>query len=173
MLQSIQMRSKSRIILFSREVHSGKTTELLELLEHKVGIGGILCPNKNGRKHAMFLPERKTYPLESNGEKSSIKVGNYILDKTILKKISDYLAQMKPHDFGLIVVDEIGKLELKNEGYEPGLSRLIQNFHKEQPSCSLILVVRDSLLLQVIEKYKLENYEVAGNIRDVSNFIFG
>ena len=51
---------------------------------------------------------------------------------------------MKPHDFGLIVVDEIGKLELKNEGYEPGLSRLIQNFHKQQSGCRLILVVRFS-----------------------------
>ena len=58
-----------------------------------------------------------------------------------------------------VIIDELGKLELKNKGLHEAANLLIPNFidHKEK---HLILVIRDTLLEDTIEHYGISNYQI-------------
>jgi len=56
------------------------------------------------------------------------------------------------------IVDEIGKLELKDQGLEPELYKLLHS--QSLVNTILILVVRDYLLEAVIRKYGLNTAEL-------------
>ncbi len=58
-----------------------------------------------------------------------------------------------------LVIDEVGKLEMIDQGYEPMVSIAVDKFKKEN-SFDLILVVRESLVDDVIKKYGLADYVI-------------
>ena len=60
----------------------------------------------------------------------------------------------------LIIIDEIGPLEMNNYGFEPELSSFIEKFKAINSSQLLIIVVRNTILNAAIEKYKLEDAAV-------------
>jgi hypothetical protein len=64
----------------------------------------------------------------------------------------------------------VGKLELAGAGFEPALSTCIAAMHN-QTEKTLILVVRDTLLDQVIAKYKLHNCLII-NQKDLADVNF-
>jgi len=59
--------------------------------------------------------------------------------------------------FWFLIIDEIGRLELnQNKGLEPALGVVINKFINKEVSGNLILVIRDYLLEECIEKYQLQ-----------------
>jgi nucleoside-triphosphatase THEP1 len=58
-----------------------------------------------------------------------------------------------------LILDELGKLELKNQGLHEAAKELIPQF-KNSAHSHLILVIRDSLLEALIQKYKISHYTV-------------
>ncbi|MBK9151541.1 MAG: hypothetical protein IPM26_11285 [Saprospiraceae bacterium] len=67
----------------------------------------------------------------------------------------------------IIVVDEVGKLEMRDEGFHPLVLELLNVLKPEQ---MLFLVVRDYLLEEVIEKYSLQDAVVCTKKNLISEF---
>ncbi len=146
-----------KIILFSGPVHSGKTTELQSFISDK-NCDGIIAPIKGGNRYIQRIKTGETKMLDTEDEKS-IHIGKYKFSKETFEWAKTQIRESLLNKIEYLVIDEIGKLELKNEGYEPVLSYAIKHF-KEQDIFSLVLVVRESLVDNVVEKYGLNFFEI-------------
>ena len=63
-------------------------------------------------------------------------------------------------DFDWVIVDEIGKLELKGEGLEPAAAEVIEYYKTGRAKGRLLLVVRDELVEQAVKHYGLVEYRI-------------
>ena len=65
------------------------------------------------------------------------------------------------HNPEVIVIDEIGPMELRGEGFDQILKEILE---KRNGTQTVLLVVRDGLAEEVKEKYKIENRIVIGSV---------
>lgn len=149
-----------KVILFSGPIHSGKTTRLQKFIADK-NCDGIIAPVKDGKRYIQRIKTGEIKSLETTSD-DSIIIGKYKFSKEVFSWAKEQITKSFENKIDYLVIDEIGKLELKDEGYEPELSKVINQF-KVQNNFDLVLVVRDSLVDEVIRKYKLKecNYEFA------------
>ena len=160
-----------KVVIFTGKVHSGKSTALEILAGGRQDITGVLCPEIHGKKSIIFLPERHHHLLEVDANSlCAITVGNYVLDGQLLQKVSQFISEISVDKWRLIVIDEVGKLELENRGYEPGLSALIHAFQQYASDAILLLVVRDTLVDRVVTKYVLNAPNIVSNAEDLQAF---
>jgi molybdopterin-guanine dinucleotide biosynthesis protein A len=140
------------IHILTAPIGSGKSTLLLKWLKSNPSIEahGFLSihdRNLNQPRKLLLLPETTLIPFES--EKGEIHVGKFkFLAAAFLQGIQQ-LKRANPQS--TIVIDEIGKLEIQDLGFEPDLSSLMTDFKFE----TLIVVVRLGLLADVMQKYPL------------------
>lgn len=148
--------SNHKIIILTGPIHSGKTSALTAYIKKFEQVEGVLCPDIENTRHVHFLNTsiQKKIQIDENFEKK-ITIGKYHFDADVMTEISSYLESINIETADLIVVDEIGKLELKDEGFEPGLSALIKNFKTSTSNTKLLVVVRDYLVEEVMDKYDL------------------
>lgn len=157
----------SKIILFTGPIHTGKTSKLEIFLTDKVNVAGLLCPDIDGWRHIRFLSNNVQKPLQVIEDyEEKITIGKYHFDAKIMMEASDYLSKLAVAANDYIIIDEIGKLELIDKGFEPGLSKLITNFKEAKKKPLLILVVRDYLLDEVIQKYGLNDPNIVFELSD-------
>jgi len=149
-----------KIILFSGPIHSGKTTRLQKFIEGK-NCDGILAPIIEGKRNIKRIKTGEIKPLETESE-DSIVIGKYKFSKEAFEWAKQQIKESLHIEVDYIVIDEVGKLEMIDQGYEPMVSITVDKFKKEN-SFDLILVVRESLVEEVIKKYGLSecNYEFA------------
>jgi len=155
------------IYIFSREIRSGKTTELMQAFAANKGVAGVLMPDVNGLRHVFELASKNTYPVqlsENSPEKGSIKVGRFSFSQLAFQHAEQSILKSLETSPEWVIVDEIGKLELDNSGFHQAVHACLEAC-KQQVCKQLVLVVRDSLLVPVIEKYHLQEAMV---IQDLS-----
>jgi nucleoside-triphosphatase THEP1 len=145
----------SSVYLLTGEIKSGKTTRLQKWAANN-NTDGILAPVIDGKRHLTRIRSGETKLLEYTGEDKTIeltKIGNYNFLTSVFewgrKEMYDSFLE-KPE---WLIVDEIGPLELRGEGLEPVVSKILnENINSEM---NILLVVRKSLLETVIEHYGL------------------
>ena len=99
-------------------------------------------------------------------KKNSFALGNFIFrhsaftwaNKRLMSTISNSNIQT-------IIIDEYGPLEFREEGFEPLVSNLIKTVRSNEGR-SLIVLIRESLLQKLVEKFHLSEEEV--NIKKVN-----
>lgn len=127
-----------------------------------ITIDGILTPDIDESRKLIFLDTEEEIPLEVEetyrGE--VIRVGRYIFSQQSFEIAKKKIESLHNSQSRLIIIDEIGTLEVNNLGFEPSLSAYIDYFKTNVEHSQLILVVRDTLLSKVIEKYNLDNAQV-------------
>lgn len=146
-----------KIILFSGPIHSGKTTRLQKFIADK-NCDGIVAPLNDGKRYIQRIKTGEIKPLETESE-DAIVIGKYKFSKHVFDWSRKQLQESLKSKIDFLVIDEIGKLELKDEGYEPILSTVVEQF-KNQEDFDLVLVVRESLLQRVIQKYGFSDTEI-------------
>jgi nucleoside-triphosphatase THEP1/molybdopterin converting factor small subunit len=138
----------ARIHILTGPVDSGKTTFLRGVL-----IGGAPTRPISGYLSLRVLGERETEGydlldladgserpfLRRNGEPSWPSVGPYFLIPETLFLAERIIRESSP--VGLLVVDEIGPLEMSGGGVWPALSAVLKEGERD-----IVLVVRDGLL---------------------------
>jgi len=146
----------TNIFIYTGEKGVGKSTFLSENFLRKPDVCGILQPRLNGKKYLVDIVsgEKKKLELaEQIGDKKVLRIGNYVFsEETFLwgkQKLSEAIASVNK----LLIIDEIGPLELRGCGLEPVLSGVISEAITFQKK--LILVVRQKLVEEVKEKYGL------------------
>jgi len=141
-------------------VHSGKTSAVNDFLKTQSNVSGILTPDVDGLRVLKDLETGMVYPFQVNNDdmRAVTQIGKYkFLNSTfeLARAILSTLALKTPET---IVVDEIGKLEMQDAGFEPALGQLISK-HRNS-NTTLILIIRDTLLAAAIEKYHLQDAEI-------------
>ena len=156
------------IVLLTAPIRSGKTTAIQRWLErHALPVNGILCPDRAGIRCLIRLDTGEIYPFElaQSNRPDDIKIGRFLFSKQTFDIANDILRRLCKDSSTPIIIDEIGKLEWRNEGFEPALSALLSfHLHTQTP---ILIVVRDTLLDSVIEKYTLQNATIlafSGNL---------
>jgi nucleoside-triphosphatase THEP1 len=147
------------VVIFSGEIHSGKTTALLNWVINREDIAGILMPGENGRRMFYDIAEKTSFPAQVDADhKNAINVGAFVFDAAAFAKANRVLEKAVSGGDSLIIIDEVGKLELKDLGFGKILETLIK---KDR---DLLLVVRKELLGDIIQKFGLQNARIISSI---------
>jgi nucleoside-triphosphatase THEP1 len=148
----------NRIIVFTGPVQSGKTTFLRRLFEDRKDVAGFLCPDVNGLRCFFDLKSKELLEFEvpqAGDGLSVIHIGKFAFRSDTFANAKRMISQASDISSSFFIIDEIGKLELKGLGLEPELNIML---HDRNPNITtLILVVRDYLLDDVINRYSLQN----------------
>jgi nucleoside-triphosphatase THEP1 len=144
------MMPPDKIVILTGPVHSGKTTALLHWITDKK-IAGMLTPIVDS-KRVLYSIEDGDFTLfeTAPGDSDSVKTGKYHLSFQAFKKSASILDRALLSNNDWIVIDEIGPLELDGQGFYHLLVNVL-----DQWSGKLLLVVRFSILSQVIDKFDL------------------
>jgi molybdopterin-guanine dinucleotide biosynthesis protein A len=151
-----------RIVILSQPIRSGKTTSLMNVISRssKGDFDGVVCPDVLGKRKLMLIGDSRIVDLETDNSSEAISVGRFFFNKSAFDIANSWLVNINNPSTN-IIVDEVGKLELNNSGFHLGLSALLDKFNNGLHAGNLLLVVRDTLLSQVIDKYSLQNAMVS------------
>ena len=160
------------IYILTGAIRSGKTTALLSWSKNRKDVDGLLCPDDaNGKRYFLKLKNKTIFKLEAEAETEAIvAIGSFKFLKSAFNEANDYLnLEASKTEPKYLIIDEIGKLELKNEGVHVSTEALISQF-KSIGNTHLILVVRDYLLDAVLEHYDITECSIL-TTSDLENLI--
>ena len=153
---------KNKIYVYSDAIQTGKTTRVLTWVNGKQNVYGILTPDVAAKRRLYNIAEKQLSPFEA--EKNTIESSIIIRDFTFLKsaftQAQQILTSALLHQPDWLIIDEIGKLEMQNEGLEPQLSSILNDFSERSPQTKILLIIRETLLEAATEKYNLQNAEI-------------
>ncbi len=167
-LNEIKSNLSNKIFIITGSVGEGKTTQIQKITEtlknQNISTGGILSPRiiENGITTGydivdIMTNERAAFLRKTDDEKSP-KIGSYsILSEGIQKGCE---ALNKSLNNKVVVIDEVGRLELNNEGWAENIKYLLNS-----SKSNLILSVRDRFMEEVIERWNLKDYTIL-NVSD-------
>lgn len=178
-LVELKNKLKKRIFIVSGGIGVGKTTQVQKIVEllHKknITINGIYAPRimNNGETIGYDIVDiesnKREVLLRNNDDESSSKIGKYSISKIGFDMGINALNKSANNKPDVVVIDEVGKLELNNQGWANNINELLNG------SSLLIFAVRDSFVEQVIQNWNLTNFsvhKVSNNLyRDVSEII--
>jgi len=154
------------IFILTGSVHSGKTTLLKkvirELKRQKYRVNGFVSEAVWTRGETVGydlfdLKKERSIPfIRKTGEKEWQKIGSYFFIPQSLAEAEKIILRAKEAD--ILVVDEVGPLELSGKGFWPALKQVI--FH---PLNSYLLVVRINILkdfLAMLGKSEVKIFDI-------------
>lgn len=154
------------IFILTGPVHSGKTTLLKkvirELKEKKYKIDGFLSETVWRKQeivgYDLFnLKKERSIPLiRRTGKKEWQKIGSYFFIPQSLAEAEKIILRGKEAD--ILVVDEVGPLELSGRGFWPALKQVVF-----QPLNSYIFVIRKNIIkdfLAMLGKSEVKIFDI-------------
>ncbi|NCO63424.1 MAG: hypothetical protein GW839_11175 [Flavobacteriales bacterium] len=152
------------VYILTGDIQTGKSYALNAWLKNKSNVVGLLslC-NTDGTRNFTDIRNKQTFSMHANDkdtEEQKIYVGRFIFSKLAFE-MANSIIQFEVHqtDYTYLIVDELGKLELKQSGLYVSTRKLATKFEGET-NTHLILVVRSALLDQVIEHYNLKPHKI-------------
>jgi len=164
-----------QIFILTGSIGQGKTTYLQKLIDFfkskDIQIGGIYSPrvvenettigydiidiNTNNRE--IFLREGESL--------KEPRIGRFNINLKGLQKGVKALKKTESSNAKIVIIDEVGLLELQNKGWANNIHELVSNSQNH-----ILLVIRDSFVEKVIEKWNLKNYKVFDIAKNDINF---
>jgi len=148
------------VFIITGDTGSGKTTFLLELIEELrgkdlsiAGFAALSVPEDgpSGSFNILDLVSQRILPLASRRFSEGWEpIGNFYFNPDGLQLGITILEDPQIINNDLVIVDEVGPFELDGKIWAECLTRLLA-----ARSCSLLLVVRESLVSQVMHKWSL------------------
>ncbi len=149
------------VTIISGPKNSAKTTTLKNIVnKREKEYLGYLCESLNN-KNNLFLRDLNTNEtinlMQTTPCLHKDKVGKYFVHLNAFEKASTMLLKQiensKNEDI-VIVLDEVGYLELLDSGFDDLIKVLIY-LNKD-----LLICIRDEFVKRVISKYRFENYKI-------------
>ncbi len=156
--------TKPKVVIITGEKHSGKTTFALDLVNHfkekGIALGGFVAPgyfvdNRRVSFDLQALATDQKYPLCSIHPGNGIRIGPFWFDEKTLQIGNRLLDPAQLGAAEIVFIDEMGPLELKGDGWAAAIDKLMQH-----PRFTLVMVVRRSMVEQVISKWQVINVKV-------------
>jgi len=151
----------NKIIILTGPVHSGKSTRLYDWAMKKKNVSGIICLIRNSKRCLVSVKDGIIKELETDNIKGNdeiVEICNYKFLENVFEWGREVILNSFNSPQEYLIIDEIGKLELEEKGLEPAISFVLNNRIKI-PRTVILFVVRDKLIKQVIEHYKLSSDE--------------
>lgn len=149
------------IYILKGPIRSGKTSALVAWSQGRKDVEGLLSPDDtSGVRYFYELGEGRAFDFEVSPSTSAptINIGPFCFLRSAFERANRYLLQAaKRQKISYIVLDELGKLELRGEGLHEAARMLIPQF-QELARRHLILVVRDTLVEATIKHYNIGPY---------------
>lgn len=159
------------IIIFSRPIHSGKTTELLQWCSHKNNIYGILMPDINGYRKILDLNTKEAFDIEcpdiENNHEVLTSVGRFLFYNKAFDKANSIVLDALGGNPAWLVIDEAGKLELEQKGFYNAIQKAVAVYKDKEAPGNLLITVRDSLCGEVIRFFNLGDCRVIHNLEEI------
>ncbi len=159
------------IIIFSRPIHSGKTTELLRWCNNQKDLQGILMPDINGSRKILDIKTRGLFDIECTdtitNKESLTKIGRFNFYTEAFEKANAMLLEFLAKKPNWMVIDEAGKLELDGKGFYPAIIKAVTVYNSDSTAGSLLITVRDSLCSEVIAFFNLGNCRIIQQLEDL------
>jgi nucleoside-triphosphatase len=150
-----------QVVLLNGAKQTGKTTSLVIWSQGRTDVSGILTPAIDGKRFFMNAKTREVFPMEAvQGESQVMIVGKYAFSKKGFDRAVEIIKEGIKQD-GWLVIDEIGPMELRGEGFDQVLQEVLEERAGKQ---STLLVVREGLAEDVKRKYKIENSIQIGSV---------
>lgn len=134
-----RMPAAQQVFILTAPIQSGKTTSLLHWSENRSDVFGILTPVVNGQRMFMNVQNRQLFLMEAKEEEAEVlKVGKFVFSKNnfdaAIQLIRDGI-----HKDGWLIIDEIGPMELRGEGFSDVLKEILG-----KRKGKILLVVREN-----------------------------
>jgi nucleoside-triphosphatase THEP1 len=146
------------IYILSASIQSGKTTSLINWSATRKDVHGILTPVINGERVFMNAQTKEQFPMEATGGEEALAIGRFVFSKAGFDKAIQIIRNAINNE-GWLVIDEIGPLELKDEGFCDVLKEVL-SVQREK----ILLVVREGITKQVKEYFNLHDTEILHDI---------
>ncbi len=160
-----EQKVKQKIVIITGKMDIGKTTFIKKVIENlkskNIKVGGIYTQKvkENNERIGYDLVAVQTNKseifLRIEGNENLEKIGIFSVFPKALALGIESLKLENNKENQLVIIDEIGKLELENKAWAKSLDELIQ-FNKNH----LLLVVREDITEKIIKKWSLQNYFV-------------
>ena len=151
------------ITIISGPIRSGKTTRLLDWCKDRSNVGGILTPDINNLRHIFDVSNKSYLPFEISEEDISnysaseiITIGKFVFLENAFRKMENIILQDVRKNLDWVIIDELGKLEMRDKGLSQVISKLIKDSN-QIGGTKIILVIRESLLEDAIHKFDIDN----------------
>ena len=148
----------SFITILTGPTQSGKTTYLLKKYSGKKNVYGILTPIVEGKRMFLDIATGKVFSMEASAEDEDVlPVGKYRFSKNFFDRAITVLKEGLQQKKGILILDEIGPLELRNEGFNKEIREIVADKKTQQKK---IIVVREAILQNVTNFFGIENYQI-------------
>ncbi|MEO5788954.1 MAG: nucleoside-triphosphatase [Gelidibacter sp.] len=149
------------IYILSDHIETGKTNALLKWSEGRKDTFGILTPrDENNYRYILDVHTTDSFKMQTDlATADTISVGRYHFLKSAFKTGNSILKKaLKNNKSRYIIIDELGKLELQSDGFHEATTLAIKTTINSN-ALNLILIIRTSLLSQIIKKYHITDYQ--------------
>jgi nucleoside-triphosphatase THEP1 len=109
----------------------------------------------------MNAQTKEQFPMEATGEEETHVVGRFVFSKAGFDKAIQIIRNAKNTE-GWLVIDEIGPLELKGEGFYEVLTDVL-TMRREK----ILLVVREGLIPEVKKVFVLHPMNCISSVSDL------
>ncbi len=161
-----------RIYIFSRPIHSGKTTELMNWCNAQESIAGILMPDIDGSRKIYNIETKEVFDIEcidpANNTEALTSVGRFNFYTSAFEKANSKLLNALPQNPSWLVIDEVGKLELDGKGFYISLMNIVNSYNNDIGSGNLLITVRESLCAEVIAFFKIKDCRVIQQLEELN-----
>lgn len=153
------------IYILTGEIHSGKTTAITSWIGRRNDVFGILSPDISGVRFFANAHTKEQFKMEAEFNESDVlQIGKYTFSKAAFEKASSIIRKGLKQSLGWLILDEIGPLELKRQGFYNVVTEVVTS---ENTTLKKLLVVRKSLVEEVISFFKIEDYTIVSTPPDI------
>ena len=153
-----------RLILLTADINFGKTSSLMRWVSSRENVGGFLTPDIDGSRKIFSIRDKEYMDFQVMNESLSneevIEVGRFKFLRSGFDKMHDMLINDMSSECDVVIIDELGKLELREEGLCDSIHQALEIFRKPDSTSSLVIVIRDFLLAEAREKFDLKGAEI-------------
>jgi iron complex transport system ATP-binding protein len=153
---------KPQVVIITGDIHQGKTTFaqkiVADLLEQNIRIAGFLSIgiNENGIRTGFNLVDiessRQIELCSDKKNEKQLKFGKYYFNPEAISFGNEILKGDNLSDKQLIVIDEVGHLELNGQGW----SNAIENITRSN-TLPQLWIVRKSLVQKISRRWNIGN----------------
>lgn len=156
-----------KIYILTGPIQSGKTTKLMQWAANKKNVFGILTPVVDNKRVFLDLTTKEQFRMEAKpNEENVFTIGRFVFSKQSFEKAINILTKALKENDGWLVVDEIGPLELRGEGFHDAIMEIL----KTEINLKILFVIRNTILEKALMFYRFNIEEIT--IIDKDNNIF-
>lgn len=155
----------NHIYVLTGPVQGGKTTAVSEkislLRENGIKVLGFLCPGSfsEGLRSAFSLEDIETgrqVPMgDADEQKGWVKFRRFFFNPEAFAQGELWIKRALEREPDLLVIDEVGPMELEGYGWSKSLDTLAQNSHIPQ-----LWIVRHEIVPEVLSKWNILDNQV-------------